>query len=408
MFLKNNIFLKQITYFVKRNIIFSKIEQKPVTKQPIINQANLPNKDIKSNQTDISISLTEKNDFKKLFQTKDFEAIFERLCRKQIVLKNEKSIFDSFFLELKYLINQKDFTLLSDFYLSIIQHDHFLYKNKDYIFLIFEKSLFIFNDKALLDQIDIESLLKILQFYIHQKAYINNLFYFKIINSLSIKLYSNKSIISIEIIVKIIECSKILRYLHFKLLDVSVDKLSFIITKKDSFIEPSDLLIIVEGLSFLGLKASLTRIVKLRQIDDMIRLMEDNLVKLQIIAYLALNKTLEAEKILKYLDNLEKLELTNIKEVSYMKFIILLLKLYDTKLNDFDHLVNLKFSHIKPFRIASHYDIENLDFFNFVKFYLKTHFLKENPTFKLEIDYSVNYIFFIPFKLSTIDKEYYI
>ena len=84
------------------------------------------------------------------------------------------------------------------------------------------------------------------------------------------------------------------------------------------------------------------------------------------------------------------------------------MKLNNKEFKDLDSIINLKYCHIKPHRISSHYIIPALDYFNFFKFYFKTHFLVNHPDFSLEIDYSIMDILIIPFRLKSRDFEYLI
>ena len=79
--------------------------------------------------------------------------------------------------------------------------------------------------------------------------------------------------ISIESIVKIIEISRELRYLHFKLIDSCVS--NFLKLKE---IPTSDqLLRIIDGLTFFNFKPSLINLLKLPEIQSLIIKIDENL-----------------------------------------------------------------------------------------------------------------------------------
>ena len=336
--------------------------------------------------------------FQEILIAKNFKNLFEILCKKSSILTNEELLFEKYFKEVKELIKQGKMNLIIDFYNSIIQNDNFKFKNKDYTFVIFEKSLLIFQNEENLKVLEIENLIRILQFYIFQKSYISNHFFFKLINNISDKMMKNTKI-SIESIVKIIEISRELRYLHFKLIDSCVS--NFLKLKE---IPTSDqLLRIIDGLTFFNFKPSLINLLKLPEIQSLIIKIDENLIKLKIIALLNLTKTINQELTMKFLSNCEKLNLTKSKEVSYLKFIIFLLKLNNNEFKNLDNLINLKYSHYRPYRICSHYHISCLDYFNFFKYYFKSFFLVNNPDFSLEIDYSIMDIFVIPFRIKNKD-----
>jgi hypothetical protein len=349
------------------------------------------------------ISTKTNIDFLKLFQGKDYNNIFEKLCNRSSILGKEEEIFRNYFKVVNELVKQGQGSLICDFYGSIVKNENLIFRNKEYIFLIFERSIPFFQSNVTLNSLGIESLVKVLQFFILQKSYINNNFYFNLINTISTKLVKNEPM-SLQCVVNIVSLSKELRYFHFKLIDFSV--IRFLEMKQ--LPEASDLFKLIEALTFLNSKPNLTKIIKSEKLYSKLLNMEDTMIKLQIISMLVLSNSINSEQTLSLLGNCEKLDLKKSKEVSYLKFIILVLKIYNKELKEYDKLINFKFSHIEPFKIRNHYNVQNLDYFNFFKYYFITHFINVFPQFSVEFDYSVLDIFIVPIRLKRNDFNYFI